>query len=226
MKKILAFLLAAVMLLALTACAGQPTPEEGTAADEPAPTAPETEAETAPETAAPATAPAPAETGAKTLVVYFSATGNTKAVAEQIAALTGAELAALEPAEPYTADDLNYNDSDCRANREMNDPAARPALGGDELDLSGYDTVILGYPIWWGTMPRLINTFLDTHDLSGKVVLPFCTSGSSGVAQSVSDLRDAAPGAEVRDGLRAANAQDEALAAWLSENGLAVQGQK
>ena len=81
----------------------------------------------------------------------------------------------------YSSNDLNYSNSICRANREMNDSAARPAIDGEAVDLSDYDTVVLGYPIWWGTMPRIINTFLDTYDLFGKTVLPFCTSGSSGV---------------------------------------------
>lgn len=80
----------------------------------------------------------------------------------------------------------------------MNDASARPAIGSEAIDVSSYDTVFIGYPIWWGTMPRIINTFLDTYDLSGKTVLPFCTSGSSGITQSVSDIRAAEPDADVR----------------------------
>lgn len=162
----------------------------------------------------------PAEAHAKTLVIYFSATGTTRAVAEALAARTGADLYELVPEEPYTADDLNYNVSSSRANREMNDDSARPAIHGDIIDVSGYDTILLGYPIWWGTMPRILNTFLDTYDLSGKTVLPFCTSGSTGVSGSVSDLRTALPGVTVRDGWRAAGANDNGTETWLRNNGV------
>ena len=130
-----------------------------------------------------------APAGSKVLGAYFSCTGNPKAVAEKIAALTGGDLYEITPADPYTANDLNYNNSGCRANREMNDPAARPAIGSAAIDISRYDTVVIGYPIWWGTMPRIINTFLDTYDLLGKTVLPFCTSGSSSVSKSASDIK-------------------------------------
>ena len=155
----------------------------------------------------------------KILVAYFSCTGNTKAVAEKIAGLTGGDLYEIVPSDPYTSADLNYNNSNCRANREMNDPAARPAIAGDKIDLSAYDTVIIGYPIWWGTMPRIINTFLDTYDLSGKTVLPFCTSGSSGISSSVSAIRSAEPGATVKDGLRASGTSDRNLESWLQSGG-------
>lgn len=153
--------------------------------------------------------------GSGVLVVYFSCTGNTKKAAEKIAALTGGDIYEIVPAEPYSAADLNYNNDDCRANREMNDPTARPAIGGGKADISGYDTVIIGYPIWWGTMPRIINTFIESCELSGKTVLPFCTSGSSGISRSVSDIKAAAPTADVRDGLRTSGAGDAELEKWL-----------
>lgn len=155
---------------------------------------------------------------AKKLVVYFSCTGNTKAVAEKIAELCDADLYEITAAQPYTAEDLNYNNNNCRANREMNDENARPAIGSQTIELSGYDTVFIGYPIWWGTMPRIINTFLDTYDLSGKTVMPFCTSGGSGVSRSVSDIKKAEPKADVRDGLRVSGANDRDLEKWLSDN--------
>lgn len=160
-----------------------------------------------------------APAGSKVLVAYFSCTGNTKAVAEKIAALTGGDLYEITPADPYTANDLNYNNSGCRANREMNDPAARPAIGSAAIDISRYDTVVIGYPIWWGTMPRIINTFLDTYDLSGKTVLPFCTSGSSSVSKSASDIRSAEPAANVASGLRVSGANDKNLEGWLRDGG-------
>ena len=152
--------------------------------------------------------------------MYFSATGNTKAVAEEITCLTGADLYEIVPADPYTDEDLNYNNNDCRANQEMNDASARPVIGSEAMDVSSYDTMFIGYPIWWGTMPRIINTFLDTFDLSGKTVLPFCTSGSSGITQSVSDIRAAEPDADVRDGLRASGANDSSIENWIADNGI------
>lgn len=157
--------------------------------------------------------------GSGVLVVYFSCTGNTKKAAEKIAALTGGDIYEIVPAEPYSAADLNYNNDDCRANREMNDPTARPAIGGGKVDISGYDTVIIGYPIWWGTMPRIINTFIESCDLSGKTVLPFCTSGGSGISRSVSDIKAAAPTADVHDGLRTSGVSDAELEKWLRAGG-------
>lgn len=102
----------------------------------------------------------------------------------------------------------------------MNDPSARPAIGSNTVEISAYDTVFIGYPIWWGTMPRIINTFLDTYDLSGKTVMPFCTSGSTGVSKSLSDIRAQEPAADVRDGLRASGSSDSRIDEWVSRNGL------
>ena len=117
------------------------------------------------------------ETG-KVLVAYFSATGNTRPVAEKAAEVTGGGLFEIVPAQPYTAADLNYN-TDCRANAEQNDPDARPAIAGAVEDMEQYDAVLIGYPIWWGRAPKIIHTFLETYDLSGKTIAAFCTSGSS-----------------------------------------------
>ena len=228
MKKLISMITAICLLFSLTACgAGSGTNSN----PEPSTTQPQTEApstdpveEPDASTDAPAEESVPAheptDEAAKTLVVYFSATGNTKAVAEEIVRLTGADLYEIVPADPYTGEDLNYNNDDCRANQEMNDASARPAIGSETLDVSSYDTVFVGYPIWWGTMPRIINTFLDMYDLSGKIVLPFCTSGSSGITQSVSDIRAAEPDADVRDGLRASGANDNAIEGWIADNGI------
>ena len=114
----------------------------------------------------------------ETLVAYFSATGNTRPVAEKVAEVTGGDLFEIVPAQPYTAADLNYN-TDCRANVEQNDPNARPAIAGTVENMEQYDAVFIGYPIWWGRAPKIIHTFLETYDLSGKTVAAFCTSGSS-----------------------------------------------
>lgn len=176
--------------------------------------------------AEPASAPAeaPGEEAEQTtaLVICFSATGNTEALAREIAAQTGADFFALEPEQPYTAADLDYNNADCRANLEQNDEAARPAFVGGIEGWERYDTVYLGFPIWWGTLPRIVNTLLDTYDFTGKTVLPFCTSGGSGIAQAEQALRTAAPDAQVKPGLRLSGSQAQncadAVAAWLKES--------
>lgn len=228
MKKWISMITVIGLLFSLTACGAGSGTDSHT---EPSATQPQTETpstEPVEDTDASADDPAegsdpaaePTEEAAKTLVVYFSATGNTKAVAEEIVRLTGADLYEIVPAGPYTDEDLNYNNNDCRANQEMNDASARPAIGSEVIDISAYDTVFVGYPIWWGTAPRIINTFLDTYDLSGKIVLPFCTSGSSGITQSVSDIRAAEPDADVRDGLRASGANDSGIESWIADNGI------
>lgn len=150
------------------------------------------------------------------LVVYFSATGNTESLAQTIAEVTGADIYEIVPEEPYTSEDLNYSNDSCRANQEMNDPEARPAISGDIENIDEYDTIFLGYPIWWGTMPRIINTFLDTHDLSGKTIMPFCTSGGSGISTSVSDIRDICIDSDVTDGMRGSASTDIAeIEEWI-----------
>lgn len=125
------------------------------------------------------------------LVVYFSATGNTKNVAERIAAITGAQLAEIIPAQPYTAEDLNYNDKTTRATVEQNTTDARPEIA-DDISLDGYTTVYLGYPIWWGQAPRIMSTFVENHDFTGITVIPFCTSGGSGAGNTGETLGEQA----------------------------------
>ena len=155
----------------------------------------------------------------KMLVVYFSATGTTKALAETIAETTGADIIEIVPEVPYTIEDLSYNNDNCRANKEMNDESVRPAIAGSIENIDEYDTIFIGYPIWWGTMPRIINTFLDTYDLSGKTVMPFCTSGGSGIETSVSAIRNTEPDADVKDGLRGSSSSSGSqIENWLENN--------
>lgn len=150
-----------------------------------------------------------------TAVVFFSCTGNTESVAEKIAEATDGTLMRIEPAEPYTAADLDYN-SDCRANTEQNSGTARPAIAAPIPDVTGYDTVYLGYPIWWGEAPRIILTFLDGADLAGKTIIPFCTSGSSPISGSIAEIRQAAPGATVLEGRRfSASASQQEIDSWV-----------
>ncbi|MCD8181524.1 MAG: aldo/keto reductase [Firmicutes bacterium] len=161
------------------------------------------------------------EEASGSIVVYFSQTRTTKPLAEKIAELTGSDIYEITAAEPYTDEDIDYNDSDSRANREQNDSSARPAIAGELPDLSEYDTVFLGFPIWWGTNPRIINTFIDSVDLSGKTIMPFCTSHSSGISSAVSAIKAACPDSDVRSGFRSGGDIDEdEISEWLTENGI------
>lgn len=123
-------------------------------------------------------------TDSNILVACFSATGNTWPLAEYAAEYLNADLFRIAPEEPYTTADLNYSNDNCRANREMQDDTCRPALAATVANMEQYDTVILAFPIWWGQAPRIIETFIESHDLSGKTVLRFCTSGGSGYGRT------------------------------------------
>lgn len=129
----------------------------------------------------------------KTLVAYFSATGTTEEVAEMIADATGGYLYSIEPEKPYTSADLNWNDKSSRSSIEMNDSGSRPAIKAGFENASEYDVIYLGFPIWWNLAPRVINTFLETYDFSGKTVIPFATSGGSGINNSANALKKAYP---------------------------------
>lgn len=163
----------------------------------------------------------PASTDAqnqKTLVTYVSYSGTTKRVAEKLASLLNADLVRLEPEQPYTSADLDWRDSNSRCNREHNDPSMRPALKTTIGNLADYDVIYLGYPIWWNLVPQLVKTFLDNNDLSGKKVVPFATSGGSGIENSVSDLKKSYPNVSWQTGklLRTSTGDDEILK-WTSE---------
>lgn len=136
----------------------------------------------------------------KAVVAYFSATGTTEAVARQLAKDNKAELYAIEPAEKYTAADLDWRNKNSRSSVEMNDKNARPALKSKK-SLSQYDVIYIGYPIWWDVAPRIINTFIEQAELDGKTVIPFATSGGSGVEKSVSELKAAYPKVKWQKGM-------------------------
>ncbi len=120
----------------------------------------------------------------KILVAVFSASGVTKKVGQEIARISGGDFFEIEPKEKYTKADLNWLSRKSRSSVEMNDPSARPEIAGKVADMASYDTVIVGFPIWWGIAPRIIETFLESYDFGGKKILPFCTSGGSGVGKS------------------------------------------
>lgn len=131
--------------------------------------------------------------GKKTLVAYFSATGTTEKVAGMIAEISGGYLYEITPLEPYTAADLDWHDSNSRSSVEMKDDKSRPAIENDLKDAESYDVIYLGYPVWWGLAPRAVNTFLDTYGFAGKTVIPFATSGGSGISNSEAKLREQYP---------------------------------
>lgn len=150
------------------------------------------------------------------LVVYFSNTGHTKRVAEVIAKETGSDLVRLEPAVPYTKEDLDYNVRDSRANREQNDDSCRPLIKNRIAGWDTYSIVYLGYPIWWGKEPRILDTFCESYSFMGKSVVPFCTSGSSGVGQSARNMEQLADGGSWLAGKRfGAGASRREIVSWL-----------
>ena len=155
----------------------------------------------------------------KILVAYFSATGTTARAAQKVAHATGGELYAITPAQPYTDADLDWNDKQSRSSVEMNDPKARPALGGKRLDVSGYDVVFIGYPIWWDLAPRIINTFIESHDLKGKTVVPFATSGSSSITGSAATLKRSYPALNWKEGRLLNRVDEKTIRTWIDRLG-------
>ena len=151
------------------------------------------------------------------LVLYFSATGTTKSIAERIAQESNSDIIEIIPSVEYTTEDLNYN-TDCRANDEQKDNDARPEIK-NEININEYDIIYLGYPIWWGTNPKIILTLLDTYDFSNKTIIPFCTSGSSGISTSVNDLRNYNNKLTIKDGKRfSISDSDEVIKDFIKEN--------
>ena len=153
----------------------------------------------------------------KLLVVYFSATGTTAKVARTIADVTGGTLYEIVPQQAYTSKDLDWNDRQSRSSVEMNNPQARPALKDTKLDVTTYDVIFIGYPIWWDQAPRIINTFIKSHDLKGKTLVPFATSGGSGISNSVKELRKAYPNLEWQDGKLLNRVSRNAVQNWVND---------
>lgn len=161
-----------------------------------------------------------------TIVVYFSFQGSTKKLAESIVSVTDADIWQIVPEEPYGNENLNYYDSSTRSYIEQNTPSMRPKFTGSLDSIADYDTVILGYPIWYGKAPRIILTFLGAYkdDLDGKTIIPFCTSGSSGISGSLSEIRSAASKSTVKDGFRGTASMTESnIKAQLGNNGYTVK---
>ena len=157
----------------------------------------------------------------RVLIAYFSATNNTENIANHIDAILDADLYEITPEQPYTSTDLNYGDSSTRATLEQNDPNARPAIAGSVDNMEQYDVIFLGYPIWWGQAPKIISTFLESYDLSGKTIIPFCTSGSSPIGSSATNLHSLANGATWLDGQRFSGSTSRSdVETWVNSLGL------
>lgn len=157
-------------------------------------------------------------TGKKVLVAYFSATGTTAGVAEKLAKATGADLFEIKPVEPYTDADLDWRDKQSRSSLEMADMRSRPAIASKVEDMSRYDLVFVGFPIWWYREPSIVDTFMESYDFSGKTIVPFATSGSSGMGKSGEIMQALVPRAKVFDGKRfPANVSEEELKIWAAE---------
>lgn len=199
MKKIIAIMMALALMLSFTACAG--------ASDLP--------------DSAQGGSPDTSDDTVKVLVAYFSATGTTKKLAEYAADAMGADLYEIVPAELYTSADLNYNNSGCRANKEMDDPSARPEINGSVENMADYDIVFVGYPIWWGEAPRIVSTFIESYDFTGKTVVTFSTSGGSG--HNDRSIKELAEGADWITGKRLKSSSSQSdVAEWISSLGLDI----
>lgn len=153
----------------------------------------------------------------KILVAYFSASGVTKGVAQRLAKAAGADLFEIRPAVPYTQADLNWTDKKSRSGVEMNDPLSRPEIAEMLPNMADYDTVFVGYPIWWYVAPHIINTFVESYELSGKTLVAFATSGSSGIGKTVEELKKLYPDANWKDGKLLNNISDKELTDWASK---------
>lgn len=220
MKKLTALLLSVVLVLSLAACGSANKPASSTTQPETsAPTEQPESSSTAPAESEPETQP---ETG-KTLVVYYSASGNTERVAKDIAEAAGADLFEIVPTEVYTNDDLDWTNPDSRVSREHDDESLRdvPLTTTEVPDWDFYDTVFIGYPIWWGIAAWPVDTFVKNNDFTGKAVIPFATSSSSGMGQSGSLLADMAGTGEWQEGQRfSSGVSGDDVQSWVNGLGL------
>ena len=152
------------------------------------------------------------------LIVYFSCSNNTEAIAYKIQNNLQSNIFEIIPLDPYTEEDLNYNDDSCRANQEQNDDNCRPQISNPIVDFNQYDSFFIGYPIWWGKLPKIMYTFFETYDFSDRNIIPFCTSGGSGITTSVNEIKQLEPNANVDNGKRFSSSDSqETINQWLLE---------
>lgn len=154
----------------------------------------------------------------KVLVVYFSATGTTKSAAKKVKKATGGKLYQIKAAKRYTAADIDYSNDDCRANKEQNDGSSRPKIKGKVKNIRKYDVIFIGYPIWHGKEPMIIRSFLESYNLKGKKIVPFCTSGGSGISGSMKGVKAAAKGAKVVKGKDLTDSSAKSVKSWAKKN--------
>lgn len=213
MKKMMTLLLAIMMVFALVACGSDKSAETPTKLTDAS-----TQRGNSDESVSEAGNTEPTQAGeTKVLVAYFSATGTTRKVAQEIASALGADIYEIVPEVPYTAADLNYNDNKSRSTVEMNDKSARPAISGSVENMDQYSIILLGYPIWWYDAPRIISTFVESYDFSGKTIVPFCTSGSSGISSSEANLEKLTSGVTWLSGDRFSGSSSHAeIVKWLN----------
>ncbi len=153
----------------------------------------------------------------KVLIAYFSASGVTKSIAEKIASTINGDLFEIEPKEKYTDEDLNWHNKQSRSSVEMQDKSSRPEIKENNLDISSYDTILIGFPIWWGVAPTVVNTFIESKNFAGKTLIPFCTSGGSGMRYAENDLKKTYPNYNWKDGKRLTGMEnDEDLKNWIN----------
>lgn len=154
----------------------------------------------------------------KILVTYFSASGVTKGVAEKLANIIDGDLFEIEPKEKYTSEDLNWRNKQSRSSVEMQNREIRPEMKEKNININDYDTILIGFPIWWGVAPTIVNTFIESMDLSGKKLIPFCTSGGSGMSYCENDLRKTYPNYNWKEGKRLNGDEDEEfIKSWINE---------
>lgn len=207
MKKIISFILIALMAFGLTACAEasrNDTADESSnsSISKESSAAVSEESVVVEDNDSGEQETVTASSGSRVLVAYFSVTGNTKTVAEKLASVTGADLYEIKAAVEYTDADINYHDSSSRTSKEQNDSSVRPEIQSETISLEGYDTIYVGYPIWWGEEPRIMDTFVESYDFGDIKMIPFCTSGSSGIGSSGKNLAENAGSGNWLDGKR------------------------
>ena len=220
MKKITTILFTALAAASLAGCAG----ENKSTVEKTSETETKKDVETTTVTTTVAGGEPVSETEeTKILVVYFSATNTTEGVAETIASSLSADIYEIVPEQPYTDADLDWHDDKSRSTIEMNDPSARPAISGTVENMGQYDILFIGYPIWWYDAPRILCTFMESYDFSGKTIVPFCTSGGSGIGSSAANLERLTSGAKWLSGkrLNGGSSQSE-IAEWINGLGLGV----
>lgn len=219
MKKLIAMIVCMTMIFSLAACGGDGNSSASSSASTPEPTATPEPTPAPTEAPTPTVESEPATEGGKTLVVYFSASGNTERVANAIAATTGGDTLSLEPVNPYSNDDLDWTAEGSRVNQEHDDESLRDIeLVQSTVDnWAEYDTVYIGYPIWWGIAAWPVDTFVKANDFTGKTVIPFCTSSSSGLGESGQLLADMAGTGDWQEGQRfQSSVSDEDVAEWIN----------